>query len=88
MGLPVTQDQGECVLPGKWQMAKHSQSAHALSLTDSAECKQRLGQFSENPSRFTAGPKPGICFSLEGRPTNILYLRGEAEGLDGSLGAH
>lgn len=56
---------------------KHSQSAHALSLTDSAECKQRLGQFSENPSRFTEGFQAlTLAFDLAWKDgqTNILYL--------------
>lgn len=55
-------------------MAKHSQSAHALSLTDSAECKQRLGQFSENPSRFTEGFQAlTLAFALAWKDVQLIF---------------
>ena len=44
-----------------------------FSLTDSAECKRRLGQFSENPSRCTEGFQPlTLAFGLAWRDIQLI----------------
>ena len=44
-----------------------------FSLTDSAECKRRLGQFSENPSRFTEGFQAlTLAFGLAWRDIQLI----------------
>ena len=52
--LPITRDREKGALSGKWQMVKGQPEYMSFFLTNLAQCRQRLGQFSQDSTKFVA----------------------------------